>query len=118
VARKEAEGKRVEVEVMERGPYGRLIGRVHVGGTTLGRTLARSGYAWHSRRYGTSSKLKAHEREARARGRGLWTQESPVPPWQHRNGTPAGSAVKGAVEFVGWALATVVFITLLVLLGA
>ena len=118
VARKEAGGERVEVEVMERGPYGRLIGRVHVGGTTLGRTLARSGYAWHARKYGTSAQIKANEREARARGRGLWAQRDPVPPWQHRSGTRSGSAVQGAMQLFAWALATIVFITLLVLLGA
>lgn len=119
VARQEAEGERVEVEVVDRDQYGRVIGRVHVDGTTLGRTLTRSGYAWHARRYGTSSQLKKNEQEARARGRGLWGQESPVPPWQHRgSGAPVGSAMKGAVEFIGWALATLVILLLLIWLAA
>jgi len=117
VARQEAEGKRVEVEVVDQGSYGRLIGRVHVGGTTLGRTLTRSGYAWHARRHGTSGQLKENEREARRNRRGLWSQGSPTPPWEHRNGT-GGSAVEGAMQLFAWALATIVILVLLILLSA
>lgn len=118
VARKEAEGKRVEVEVLDRDRYGRLIGRVYVQGTTLGRTLTRSGYAWHARRYGTSDTLKANEREARRNERGLWTQEEPTPPWTHRNGTPRGSAARGFVWTVGIVLLALATLVGLILLAA
>ncbi len=102
VAQKVAEGKRVDVELIERDHYGRVIGRVHVGGTTLGRTLTRSGYAWHGRRYPTSSQLKENEEQARRQGRGLWSQSDPVPPWRHRSGRPPAPSGKEILESLGW----------------
>lgn len=122
VARKVAEGKRVDVELIERDHYGRVIGRVHVDGTTLGRTLTRSGYAWHGRRYPTSSQLKANEQKARREGRGLWSQSHPVPPWRHRNGRRPAPSGKDVLKSIGWmvlgAAGMALLVALLVLLGA
>jgi endonuclease YncB( thermonuclease family) len=102
VARKVADGKRVDVELIERDHYGRVIGRVHVEGTTLGRTLARSGYAWHGRRYPTSPQLKENEQQARREGRGLWSQSDPTPPWRHRSGRPPAPSGKEVLKSLGW----------------
>ncbi|WP_431988203.1 thermonuclease family protein [Salinibacter sp.] len=53
VARQIVGGGTVTVEVMDEGPYGRIIGRVQNGDTDLAASLALSGYAWHSRQYST-----------------------------------------------------------------
>jgi len=79
----------VNVHVQDTGPYGRYIGRVRSQyegkSVDLGRSLTLSGLAWHSRRYPTSDVLVQHEEEARQEEKGLWSQASPTPPWEHRD---------------------------------
>jgi micrococcal nuclease len=77
-------GQRVTLHVEDTGPYGRLIARVRDGRVDLARSLVVSGYAWHSRKYGTSEELKELEAKAREEGAGLWSQTDPTPPWRHR----------------------------------
>lgn len=78
-------GETATLHVEDTGPYGRLIARVRTEDVDLGQSLVASGYAWHSRNYGTSDVLRRLEREARREGAGLWTQDNPVPPWKHRD---------------------------------
>ena len=99
VAREVVGGDVVEIDVMDTDHYGRVIGRVRQEGTDLAHALAQRGVAWHSRRYGTSSRLKELEQDARSEGRGLWEQDNPTPPWEYR-GTSAGSAVEGFGQFL------------------
>lgn len=104
----------VDIDVMDTDRYGRVIARVQANGTDLGRTLARRGLAWHARRYPTSSTIKEQERDARAEARGLWTQDDPTPPWEHR-GTSAGSALEGAVQFLAYFLVSLALLILLIM---
>lgn len=112
-AKKVAEGEVVEVDTDH---YGRIVGRVIVGGTDLGASLVYSGYAWHDQRHAPgSSQIKEAEQAARKEGRGLWSQEDPTAPWQYRNGSTAdtGSAAKGLAWFFVGAAAVVVLTVLL-----
>jgi endonuclease YncB( thermonuclease family) len=107
----------VTVEVMDEGPYGRIIGRVQKGDTDLAASLALSGCAWHSRRYPTSQQIREAEQKARQEARGLWAQDNPVPPWQHRKGrqpaqTGGGEHTAGTVLFIVIVVAILFLISL------
>ncbi|MCS4060988.1 thermonuclease family protein [Salinibacter ruber] len=117
VARQIVGGETVTVEVMDEGPYGRIIGRVQQGDTDLAASLALSGCAWHSRRYSTSRQIREAEQKARQEGRGLWVQDNPVPPWQHRKGrqpaqTEGGKYTAGTVLFIVIVVAILFLISL------
>jgi micrococcal nuclease len=114
IARQIVGGEMVTVEVMDKGPCGRIIGRVQKGDVDLAASLALSGYAWHSRRYSTSQQIKEAEQEARREGRGLWAQDDPVPPWEKRKGSqPAGS---GRTEYTAGTVLFILIITALLYL--
>ncbi len=117
VARQIVGGGTVTVEVMDEGPYGRIIGRVQKGDTDLAASLALSGCAWHSRRYPTSRQIREAEQKARQEGRGLWSQDNPVPPWKHRKGrqpaqTGGGKHTAGTVLFIVIVVAILFLISL------
>lgn len=120
VARGVVAGEVVTIDVMDSDHYGRIIGRVQAGNTDLAHALARRGVAWHSRRYATSSRIRALEQDARAERRGLWGQDDPTPPWEHRNGTPKqqlGSAAEGAIQFLLYFVAFLALIIGLIMWG-
>lgn len=65
--------------------YGRTVGDVECRGQDAGTEQVRSGLAWYYVRYGKGYEhLQAVEREARAAGRGLWSEREPVAPWEWR----------------------------------
>lgn len=80
----------VLVEVRKIDQYGRLVGRVLVGGRDASLEQLRAGLSWHYRRF--EREQPADEREvysqaedaARASGRGLWRDREPMPPWEFR----------------------------------
>lgn len=84
----------------KRDRYGRIIGRVlaaecaHAGcGHVLdaGLEQIKAGLAWHYKQYqkdqmpGDRLQYAVSERDARARGEGLWKDPDPVPPWEFRH---------------------------------
>lgn len=82
--------KSVVVEFNKRDRYGRLIGKIVIAGVDVNLTQIEKGMAWIYRQY--LSELQASDRlqyvnaEAVAKNsrRGLWVDESPVPPWSWR----------------------------------
>jgi micrococcal nuclease len=63
----------------------------------LNHELVRAGLAWWYRRYAPADVTLARmEAEARGAGRGLWSQVSPIPPWNWRQhtGLPVGLATQ------------------------
>jgi endonuclease YncB( thermonuclease family) len=74
------------VLIVEHGldSYGRVLGRVHVGGDDVNAEQVRSGYAWVFRRYSQDPVLLAFEAEAKAARRGLWRDVRPIAPWRWR----------------------------------
>ena len=74
--------------------YGRLVSRVQVDGIDLSVALVAEGLAWHYTQYSDDPELARAEAQARAAEIGLWSQSSPVPPWEFRRGvTSTGSGV-------------------------
>lgn len=90
-----------EVQVASAGEdrYGRLLGRVYLGGRDVNREMVREGHAWVYRRYSSDIWLLDDERHAREARLGLWSlpEAEQVPPWEwRRNGRPRTAAVTPA----------------------
>jgi endonuclease YncB( thermonuclease family) len=83
-----AYGKLADVDEQGRDKYGRVLGRVRVGGVDVNAEQVRRGYAWVFRRFSHDAALIALEAEARAARRGLWAEPAPVPPWTWRDRRP------------------------------
>lgn len=67
--------------------YGRDVCRIRVGGTDAGLHLVRAGLAWAysaNKRYVRDTSVYVAENEARAARRGLWRDETAIPPWVWR----------------------------------
>ena len=76
--------RQVVVTVHDIDRYGRFVGRVQIDGVDLSVALVSEGLAWHYTRYSDDAVLARAEAEARAKKVGLWSQRSPVPPWEFR----------------------------------
>ncbi|WP_460565725.1 thermonuclease family protein [Hydrogenophaga aquatica] len=80
----------VTVETGKTDRYGRTLGKVLVDGRDAGLLLVRAGLAWHYKAYQheqTEEDRRYYaqaEHEARASAKGLWSDPSPVPPWEFR----------------------------------
>lgn len=75
------------VDIRTTDRYGRLVGTVRCDGVDANAAMVKSGMAWVFTRYAApESPLLGLERQARLEARGLWRDESPVPPWQWRRG--------------------------------
>ena len=82
-------GKSVEVEDMDIDKYGRTVGLVSLGSTSLNEELIKNGYAWVYRKYCRHSMCSDWyllEEEAREGKVGLWRDGNPVAPWDWRRG--------------------------------
>jgi len=104
-------GKTVRVEQQDVDRYGRVVGRVFVGGTDVNAEQVRQGMAWVYRQYLRDATLLKVEQEARTARRGLWSDPHPMPPWEYRHGgqrmstevdTPPGPERKGQDDTSAW----------------
>jgi len=83
-------GRDVRVDWSKRDRYGRIVGKVIVGGKDAGLALVGKGLAWHYKKYENEQPLADRleyarlENEARAMRRGLWSDPAPIPPWGGR----------------------------------
>lgn len=78
-------GRIAAIEIGGRDRYRRAIGQVSCGGTDANAEQVRRGYAWTYARFARrDSPLFAVEHEARTARRGLWTDPSPIAPWDWR----------------------------------
>lgn len=77
-------GMRVLVEYSETDQYGRIIGTVYLQDTDINLLMVRSGFAWHYKQYDDAQSYAEAEAEAKSERRGLWMDETPVPPWEFR----------------------------------
>lgn len=70
--------------------YGRLVGKVTVGGTDVNLRQLDAGMAWHFKAYTREQSpldretYAAAENAAKGALRGLWALPSPTPPWEFR----------------------------------
>lgn len=82
--------KNVEIDWSKRDRWGRIVGRVIVGGKDAGLTQIRAGLAWHYTAYADEQSTEdralysAGEADARLSGAGLWADPAPTPPWEWR----------------------------------
>jgi len=87
----------VVVESNKLDRYGRVIGKVLVGGQDVNLEQVRRGCGWHYKKYQNEQPLEdrlsynAAEESARAGRAGLLADKEPVPPWDWRK---AGKAMK------------------------
>jgi endonuclease YncB( thermonuclease family) len=83
-------GHTVAVEANKRDRYGRVLGKVLVGGEDANLEQIRRGCGWHYKKYVNEQVLddrlayNAAEESARAGRVGLWTDREPVAPWAWR----------------------------------
>ncbi len=65
--------------------YGRTIGTLFIGGVEINLAMLQSGLAWFYEAYSDNSDYKQADSTARALSLGLWSEDTPTPPWQWRN---------------------------------
>lgn len=77
--------KRVCLQVQYKDPYGRSIAIVTLAdGKSLNEMMLKKGFVWHYTRYSNDKHLKALETTAKNAHVGIWSTQSPIPPWQWR----------------------------------
>jgi len=90
-----AAGKVARVVKYDKDRYGRVVGVVMVDGVNVNQSLIENGYAWKYRKYCKESFCKdwrrLEEKAKRAR-LGLWSDETPVAPWDWRREQREGTA--------------------------
>lgn len=79
-------GQVVTLRVLETDRFKRQVAFVTLpDGRNLNHELVRAGMAWWFVRYAPKdSTLEQLEADARKNRRGLWADETPMPPWEHR----------------------------------
>ncbi len=83
--------KNVRLEIHDTDSRGRKIAFTYLDdGTEISHEMIKAGLAWHFTKYNKDEDLATLEVQARESKLGLWTDESPMPPWDnrslHRNG--------------------------------
>lgn len=83
--------KEVTVRWYKRDRYRRIVGEVSIDGLDICLEQIKAGMAWHYKYYQSEQTPEDRafyadaEIQARASRRGLWTDASPIPPWDFRN---------------------------------
>lgn len=83
-------GRSVNVEWQKLDRYERIVGKVLVGGQDANLEQLRKGLAWHYKKYEREQEpldratYSQAEIEARMGNRGLWSDSTPIPPWDWR----------------------------------
>lgn len=83
-------GRMVEVETEKKDRYGRTVGKIFADGRDVNLALLSAGLAWHYKRYeveqsGVDRLLYSRTEEAaRMTQKGLWSENTPIPPWEWR----------------------------------
>jgi micrococcal nuclease len=80
-------GRKVRVDIMAIDRYKREVGIVYLDGRNINLEMVKEGWAWAYTQYldrPYASEYLEAEKEARAKGLGLWRQPNPQPPWEFR----------------------------------
>ena len=80
--------KEAEVRPTSRDRYGRTVARVVCAGTDANAAMVEAGMAWAFTKYLIDGQMPQLELRARTKRRGLWADDSPVPPWEWRGLRP------------------------------
>lgn len=81
---KEINGLTVQLVVKETDRYGRKVAFVKYLNKDLSEQLLKAGLAWHYKKYSTLDAFADLENKARITKAGLWSDPSPIPPWDYR----------------------------------
>lgn len=79
--------KEIELRTLDVDQYGRQVVLAYRDGKCINEQMVEAGYAWVYRSYCKESfcgKWTVLEKQARGKRVGLWKQNNPTPPWQHR----------------------------------
>lgn len=76
--------------------YGRTIAHISIGDRDINREQVGRGMAWSYAYRSTEHPYRDSQDEARAAGRGLWSQSDPQPPWRWRKAHPRKEAAAPA----------------------
>jgi endonuclease YncB( thermonuclease family) len=76
----------VDLKVIERDRYGRLVAKILLEGADINFTLVKEGLAWCYDRYVRDRNCYDHQNKAKEQGLGLWSDTNPIPPWEWRRG--------------------------------
>jgi endonuclease YncB( thermonuclease family) len=83
-------GKKVRVEWYKRDHYQRVLGKVLLNGQDINLEQLKAGLAWHYKQYqgdqlrGDRGLYAKAQKHASLKGIGLWSDSSPVAPWDFR----------------------------------
>lgn len=91
-------GKQVVVEYKDEDRYGRVVGKVLVNGLDVNLEQVKKGMAWVYRQYASDQAYYSAEEVARNQSIGIWSQPSPIPPWEFRNGGGKGKKPETPIE--------------------
>lgn len=86
--------KSVRVATFGKDKYGRTLGHIYLKDRWINRELVAGGLAWHYRKYSKDRQLAEAERSARSRKAGLWSDATPVAPWEWRKLSPRERAAR------------------------
>ena len=79
--------REVSVKVLDKDRYGRLICELHLDNKdiSVNKWMVSKGNAWHYVKYAPDDiNLQQAEKNARKNKLGLWSLETPIPPWEFR----------------------------------
>ena len=78
-------GKRITIDVQSKDGYGRYIANVYSpDGKDVALLMLHEGMAWHFTKYDNNKVYSDAENVARKAKRGLWSESSPIAPWDFR----------------------------------
>lgn len=78
-------GKKVTVKHSgKKDRNGRVLGEVFIGNVNINQELVKKGLAWHFKKYSKSEEYAQLENSARKEKIGLWSEKSPIAPWEWR----------------------------------
>jgi len=96
-------GKTVDVDPTDVDKYGRTVARISLRGRSANAQQLQDGHAWLYRRYcdaPTCAEWAKLEAQAKSKRIGLWSDASPIAPWEWRHGGSTPSAKTGGSVFV------------------
>jgi len=75
------------VKVVTKGTdeSGATLGIVTLFRMNVNERMLQQGFAWHDTRYDTNPAWSAYAEKARQSKKGLWSSDSPIPPWVWKN---------------------------------
>jgi micrococcal nuclease len=76
--------RQVSVNAQTVDQYGRLVAHLTADGKSVNEEQVRRGMAWEYSNYHSNKTYIALQSDAQQARRGLWSQDSPMPPWQWR----------------------------------